>query len=340
MTAPPDQPPGGSDPGLSVLCELLSLWPGWHVAAQYRTRDSARAAGTGGKGDHVTADRELVGEIADRYLPEDVAARWARLLRPAAALRHAGPGARVAAVLGGEPGLPDWVEWPVWEGHGPLSFVAAIDCAALAAVPLDITLPSAGMLLFFYFDGQYDNYQTTVGFWEPSTLAGARVLHIGPGEATSPRACPAGLKPYQRVELTAEPVVSFPQFEHPDLHAVFKNPGADLRSFLQHPVNGDAFLEALSKRNPGSCHQVGGYATLVQGPVEYEVATAALGGGIRGEDRHVSAEQARWTLLAQIDTDDRAGMMWGDCGAPYWLSRREEMTASDLAPTSFTWQCA
>ena len=38
--------------------------------------------------------------------------------------------------------------------------------------------------------------------------------------------------------------------------------------------------------------------------------------------------------------DDRAGMMWGDCGAPYWLSRREEMTASDLAPTSFTWQCA
>lgn len=150
---------------------------------------------------------------------------------------------------------------------------------------MDITLPQAGTLLFFYFDGQYGNRETTVGFWEPATLAGARVLHVGPGETASPRACPAGINPYQRVE-------------------------------------------------------VGGYAAPVQGPVEYEVVIAALGGGIRGDDPHVRAEQARWTLLAQIDSDDRAGMMWGDCGALYWLSRREEMTDSHLAPTSFTWQCA
>jgi hypothetical protein len=30
---------------------------------------------------------------------------------------------------------------------GPLSFITAIDCAALATVPLDITLPRAGMLM-------------------------------------------------------------------------------------------------------------------------------------------------------------------------------------------------
>jgi hypothetical protein len=288
----------------------------------------------------VIADRERVGEIADRHLPADTAARWLRLLRPAAALRLAGPGAPVAAVLGGEPGLPDSAEWPVWEDHGPLSFIAAIDCAALAAVPLDIALPGAGTLLFFYFDGQYDNGQATVGSWEPATLAGARVLHVGPGEAASARAFPAGINGYQRVELTAEPVMSFPQFEHPDLHAAFKDPGADLRAFLNHPVNNDAFLKALRARHAGPCHQVGGYATPVQGPVEYEVAVAAPGGGIRGDDQHVQAEQARWTLLAQIDSDGRAGMMWGDCGALYWLSRREDLTGSRLGPTSFTWQCA
>ena len=286
----------------------------------------------------MTPDRERVGEIASRYLPDDAAARWLRLLRPAAALRHAGPGARVAAVLGGEPGLPDSAGWPLWEDHGPLSFIAAVDCEALAAVPLDIELPRAGTLLFFYFDGQYDNGETTVGYWEPSTLAGARVLHIGPGEATSPRTCPAELTPYPRVELTAEPVVTFPQLEHPDLQAAFKDPREDLRSFLKHPVNGDAFLHALSERHPGPCHQVGGYAAPVQGPVEYETAAAALG-GIRGEDPRLPAEQARWTLVTQIDTDDRAGMMWGDCGVLYWLFRRDEMTASRLAPTSFTWQC-
>lgn len=288
----------------------------------------------------MTADRELVGEIAGRYLPDDVAARWLRLLRPAAALRRTRPGARVAAVLGGEPALPGSAQWPLWEGHGPLSFIAAVDCGALAAVPLDIELPGAGTLLFFYFDGQYGNYQTTVGYWEPSTLAGARVLHIGPGEAASPRPCPPGLSPYPRVELSAEPVVTFPQFEHPDLQAAFKDPREDLRSFLNHPVNGEAFLRALSERHPGPCHQVGGYAAPVQGPVEYETAAAALGGAVRGEDPRLLAEQARWTLLTQIDTDDRAGMTWGDCGALYWLFRRDEMTASRLAPTSFTWQCA
>jgi Domain of unknown function (DUF1963) len=75
------------------------------------------------------------------------------------------------------------------------------------------------------------------------------------------------------------------------------------------PSTGMRFLDALSERHPGPCHQVGGYATPVQGPVEHEAATAALGAGIRGEDPHVLAEQARWTLLAQLDTDDRAGMM-------------------------------
>lgn len=92
--------------------------------------------------------------------------------------------------------------------------------------------------------------------------------------------------------------------------------------------------EALSERHPGPCHQVGGYATPMQGPVEYEAAIATLGGGIRGENPHVLTEQARltqarWTLLAQIDTDDRAEMMWGDCGALYWLTRRKEMTARE-----------
>jgi Domain of unknown function (DUF1963) len=58
--------------------------------------------------------------------------------------------------------------------------------------------------------------------------------------------------------------------------------------------------------------------------------TAALGGGIGGADPRLLAGQARWTLVAQIDTDDRAEMMWGDCGTLYWLFRRDEMTASRL----------
>jgi hypothetical protein len=64
-------------------------------------------------------------------------------------------------------------------------------------------------------------------------------------------------------------MVTFPGFEHPDLQAAFRAPGEDLRSFLRHPVNDEAFRQALTDRRPGPCHQVGGYAAPVQGPVEY-----------------------------------------------------------------------
>lgn len=228
---------------------------------------------------------------------------------------------------------------PSWDGHGPLSFVAAVDCAALAAVPLDIRLPAAGTLMFFYFDGQYDNGETTVGYWDPRTSAGARTLYVDPGEPARPRACPDGIAPYKRVELAVQPVVTFPGFEHPDLQAAFKAPGGNLRAFLSHPVNDDAFVEALAGRTAEPRHRVGGYADPVQGPVEWEVAIAALGNP-DPRDLQVAAEQARWTLLAQIDTDGRAGMMWGDYGALYWLARRADLAAGRFTDTSSTWQCS
>ena len=157
-------------------------------------------------------------------------------------------------------------------GSRAIVVVAAVDCAALGAVPLDIALSSSGMLLFFYFDGRYDNYQATVGYWDPDTSAGARTLYVGPGEQVSPRASPDGIEPYQRVDLAAEPVVTFPALEHPDLQAAFTAPGEDLRAFLDHPVNDAAFAEALAGRTAGPRHQVGGYAYPVPGP-------GGMGGG-------------------------------------------------------------
>src|SRR5690348_18497884 len=46
--------------------------------------------------------------------------------------------------------------------------------------------------------------------------------------------------------------------------AAFRAPGEDLRSFLNHPVNEEAFLQALTDRRHGPCHQVGGYAAPVR----------------------------------------------------------------------------
>jgi hypothetical protein len=246
----------------------------------------------------------------------------------------------VVGVIGGVPRLPTRMEWPEWEGHGPLSFVAGVDCRAIAGQTLDIALPKTGELLFFYFDGQYDNGNATVGYWDPATLAGARVLQVAAEEGFAPRDCPPGISPYERVDLTAAQVVTFPTFEHHDLQAVFRPPGDDLRAFLRHPVNDDAFQEALHERFTGPGHQIGGYATPVQGPVEYEVSQAALGGHVRADDPALAAETANWTLLAQIDSDDSLGMMWGDVGTLYWLTRRQDLAEGRLEGSSFTWQCS
>jgi len=109
---------------------------------------------------------------------------------------------------------------------------------------------------------------------------------------------------------------------------------------LRHPVNDDSFQETLHERFTGPLHQIGGYATPVQGPVEYEVSHAALGGLVSADDPALAAEMANWTLLAQIDSDDRSGMMWGDVGSLYWLTRRQDLAEGRIEGSSFTWQCS
>jgi hypothetical protein len=52
-------------------------------------------------------------------------------------------------------------------------------------------------------------------------------------------------EPETRVNLAAVPVATFPDCDHPDLLAAFKDPAEDLESFAERPVNGDAFVEAL-----------------------------------------------------------------------------------------------
>jgi hypothetical protein len=230
--------------------------------------------------------------------------------------------------------------WPEWRDHGPLTFVSSIDCGTLAAMRLDIALPRDGTLAFFYFDGQYDEAQSLVIFEDPASLEGSRVLYVPVNERAMERACPPGIEPYPRVDLVAKQVVSYPAFGHPSLIRAFQGPGGNPRTFQEHPVSADAFAEALDELETGWVHQIGGYARPVQGPVEYEVAQAALGGRADWNGPAHSEEAQRWTLLAQFDTDGEANMMWGDAGTLYWLMRPTDLDARKFGAASFTWQCS
>ena len=63
-----------------------------------------------------------------------------------------------------------------------------------------------------------------------------------------------------------------------------------------------------------------------------------------GEDEQAAAARkdtaSQLVLLAQIDSDARTGMGWGDAGRLYWLIRRDDLAAGRFDRAAFTWQCA
>lgn len=270
--------------------------------------------------------------LARQHLPVEIAERWIGLLRPGLSLERATDPGTVVGRIGGLPSLPENEEWPVWEGHGPLSFIASLDCAALPSAALDIALPADGTLAFFYFDGQLDDGRARVSPYDTDSWAAARVLYVPAGVPLVEREVPAGIRPYPEVRLTARVEATAPYLWHPVVYREFAPMPDD------HPLWDEDFQEALWDL-PGAGHRVGGHADPAQDEVESEVARAALGNP-PGDDPRIDEEALRWVLLAQFDSDDDAGMMWGDCGSLYWLIRPEDLAARRFDRAMFTWQCS
>jgi hypothetical protein len=67
-------------------------------------------------------------------------------LRPAIRLTAATPGDPIVGRLGGGAPMPAGAVWPHEPGGRPLTFVALLDCAALAAYDSDLPLPADGTL--------------------------------------------------------------------------------------------------------------------------------------------------------------------------------------------------
>lgn len=293
----------------------------------------------------------VLSELASRHLGRLAADAWLDLLSPAIRLVHAQPGDPVVAQLGGLPALPI-NSWPVWQGHGPLSHVLSIDCASLTRLLPAWNLPDSGRLAFFYFDGHYDNYQGTgtVGVWDPATQDGAQVLWLHPEESTPahlthvPSPSPPGLTAFPAVALTAIPTLTWPTYEHPELRRIWAANGlAEPRPGVPSPPV-EALYEALHERwyvTPQ--HQVGGHPQPEQGPVELELAELALRSAgatsIDYSEPAVDEHAHGWQLLAQVDTDDDAKMMWGDMGKLYFMIHPEDLEGRRFGQMRFTWQC-
>ena len=295
-----------------------------------------------GSSDSTLAAAELVA-VAQATLPAAVAERWIALLRPSIRLRRAEPAERPVAQLGGSPALPDGVAWPRFDAGKPLGFVASIDFGQLPVGQLDVPLPVAGTLLLFYRDPLEDMPDMIHGVAGPLPdlpPPAACLLYVPAGAATTGRTGPSGATTYRAVPLVGDQIVTGPDWEHPALaQAVAGLSDAD-RAFVADAFNSDPFRIAMSDKIYYPRHRLGGYADPVQGSVEVGVAQERLGGNVSFGDPILFYEARQWTSLVQIDSDDDAGMMWGDSGCLYWLMRVDDIAARRFDAAEFTFQCS
>ena len=241
--------------------------------------------------------------------------------------------AGVFSKIGGLPNLPAGLEWPKWKGV-PLAFLAQIDLReSPESRPIE-NLPPSGQLYFFY-----DLEQTTWGF-DPADRGSWRVLYSNDPPSRKPSTVPAGLSAdgvYYERRVSFRGIRSMPdvlRFE-PDYRRIPDDVFDTVGELKTAPFEG----------RPQ--HQIAGYPTPVQDDaMELECQLVSNGlycGDPSGyQDPRVAALKPgahEWKLLLQLDTDDDAGMMWGDGGMLYFWIRGSDLAERDFSNVWMILQC-
>lgn len=238
-----------------------------------------------------------------------------------------------ASKLGGKPDLGQTASWPGWKGK-PLSFVGQLNLAEVASFPCCAELPSCGLISCFY-----DSEQQVWGF-DPADKGGFVVLYEPEPRALVRTDFPEALDVrFESCRLSFSAKSTLPDWESPHFDEL--NLSDDQR---------DAWFEVLEELDDedGSLggHQVLGHPAQVQGDMatECQLVTNGLYCGDESGYKDSRAESLQpgwrdWRLLLQIDTDDNAGMMWGDVGRLYFWMRQRDLQAARFEEAWCILQC-
>jgi len=222
--------------------------------------------------------------------------------------------------IGGAPDLPAGMNWPVWKGK-PQSFIAQIRLDDVHQYDTNGLLPPHGMLWFFY-----DASQQTFGD-SPADSGGWRVLFTDGDVSKLQRASfPAQLPPESQfracaikfaseMTLTQQPELEIPhlswseaeQKQYEMLLSTF--PGPDDRAKVHNRLLG--------------------YPDTIQDDMRLQCQLAFNGVTDPNDPKAATLTQGAmdWQLLLQIDSDEQAGMRWGNSGMLYyWIKRTDLQT--------------
>jgi hypothetical protein len=257
---------------------------------------------------HAEQRKKIVDLIAAQGLDEYRDALTA-LIKPAIALtsRDATPDdlALGASRIGGEPDLPSGTAWPE-NDDGPLLFVMQVRLADVAPFDLDEVLPSDGLLSLFT-DRFCDDVQ--VLYTPESPEGGALEARVRPADTED---------------------------------GPFPACGVDFSPQLQLPPHSSAFVGVEGSADvPGSAARMGSKLCLPKAAYEkywdhvwipwLAQRPSSAGSGAHqmlGYAATQDSEQlADDEVLIAFDSDDRAGMEWGDVQCVWTILGRDQLLA-------------
>lgn len=240
--------------------------------------------------------------------------------------------------FGGIPYVPKGSVWPTWETQSfwpfgrtkKLLHLATINCADTSACDIEGVLPREGLLQFWYAENQ------PWGF-DPKDRGGYRVDYIMPGTKLELAQPPGKLEIFEscRVKVVQEP--SLPNTEWISEFAAEYNEFAEL----------DGYQELEIEMQSGGPHQMLGYASPVQMPMELECEMVSngvyCGGSAVYRDRRKEFESGArdWRILLELETDfDGPGWMWGDLGKVFYWIKRDALAAREFEKCWGIMQCS
>lgn len=229
--------------------------------------------------------------------------------------------------LGGMPDLPTDVHWPEWQGV-PQSFITQIRLADVQSYDTNHLLPQQGMLWFFY-----DAQQQTYGV-DPADRGGWQVLYITSNTVSLQRTpFPASLPTESRftacslgftseITLSQQPQIDILQY---DWTAAEQQKYENLLASYPNPTDHAAIH-----------HRMLGNPDTIQDDMREQCQLVSQGISDSNDPKAAALLNGTkdWQLLLQIDSDEHAGMRWGNSGMLYYW-----ITTSDLQAQHFnnTW---
>jgi len=216
-----------------------------------------------------------------------------------------------ASKLGGVPDLPPGASWPQWKGM-PQSFIAQIRIDDVHPYDTNGVLPKSGMLWFFY-DAQQETYGA-----DPADRGGWHVLFIdGEPRGLQRTPAPAQLPTSSQfkactITFTSEITLSQqPKLEIPKLDWT----AAEQKQYEQLL---STFPNAADRAQVH--HRLLGHPDTIQDDMRLECQLASHGVTDVKDPRaaELSKGAMDWQLLLQVDSDEQAGMEWGNTGMLYY----------------------